>query len=386
MILKRIFSPRAVDNIGRLLSRNAPLTQAKIASQFSTENVDLDDPTISKAMKAYLTRANEHEKFMKKEIQEYQIGKRHLANMMGEDPETFTQEDVDNAITYLFPSGLFEKKARPMMKPPEQIFPQRKAAEFDKTGRPFHFLFYTSRPNFYHMLYEIVEHIEQLNKFEDIMLKKGLQPDPNAVLDKSGSQWIDKTALESLLLETLSDRDYEQFLNAIEALCKLPYASNVKDFIFKYLRPLMNTSKTIEAPKPNYDQDGRAYVTVYECARKHARGTVTIRSPGTGKISINNKDITYFEDTQSREQVLFPLLFSNMIGKVDIEAEVGGGGFSGQAGAVRWGIAWGLRSFLDEKIVEKMRLAGLLTKDVRTRERQKPGQQGARRKFTWKKR
>lgn len=55
----------------------------------------MDDPTISKAMKAYLTRANEHEKFMKKEIQEYQIGKRHLANMMGEDPETFTQEDVD---------------------------------------------------------------------------------------------------------------------------------------------------------------------------------------------------------------------------------------------------------------------------------------------------
>lgn len=50
---------------------------------------------VSKAMKAYLERANEHDEFMKSEQLEYQIGKRHLANMMGADPETFTQEDVD---------------------------------------------------------------------------------------------------------------------------------------------------------------------------------------------------------------------------------------------------------------------------------------------------
>lgn len=46
-------------------------------------------------MKAYLERAEEHEEFMKQKTYEYKIGKRHLANMMGEDPETFTQEDVD---------------------------------------------------------------------------------------------------------------------------------------------------------------------------------------------------------------------------------------------------------------------------------------------------
>lgn len=53
---------------------------------------------ISKAMKAYLERAQEHDKFMKAQTLEYQIGKRHLANMMGEDPETFTQEDVDVSV------------------------------------------------------------------------------------------------------------------------------------------------------------------------------------------------------------------------------------------------------------------------------------------------
>lgn len=54
--------------------------------------------TISKAMKAYLERAKEHEEFMKTQRHEYQLGKRHLANMMGEDPETFTQEDVDVSL------------------------------------------------------------------------------------------------------------------------------------------------------------------------------------------------------------------------------------------------------------------------------------------------
>ncbi|KAJ3635381.1 hypothetical protein MTP99_008294 [Tenebrio molitor] len=72
--------------------------------------------------------------------------------------------------------------------------------------------------------------------------------------------------------------------------------------------------------------------------------------------------------------------------KVDVEAFVEGGGPSGQAGAIRWGIAWGLRSFVSQDTIEKMRLAGLLTRDYRTKERKKPGQEKARKKFTWKKR
>ena len=75
-----------------------------------------------------------------------------------------------------------------------------------------------------------------------------------------------------------------------------------------------------------------------------------------------------------------------MLGKVDVEANVEGGGTSGQAGAIRWGIAMGLRCFVDAETVEKMRLAGLLQRDYRKRERKKPGQEGARRKYTWKRR
>lgn len=53
---------------------------------------------------------------------------------------------------------------------------------------------------------------------------------------------------------------------------------------------------------------------------------------------------------------MFPLIFTNMLGKVDVEAHVEGGGYSGQAGAIRWGIAMALRSFVSEEVMEKMRI------------------------------
>jgi small subunit ribosomal protein S9 len=93
----------------------------------------------SKAMKAYLERAREHDEFMKVQKHEFEIGKRHLANMMGESPELYDdQKKINEAIQYLFPSALYDKRARPIMRPPDEIYPQRKAAEFDEAGRPYH--------------------------------------------------------------------------------------------------------------------------------------------------------------------------------------------------------------------------------------------------------
>lgn len=384
----------------RLYHRPMPLTSLIEYSSISINSlrglctgsaIEATDPLkpkkeISKAMKSYLERAHEHESFMKVQNEEFQIGKRHLANMMGENIETFTQEDVDNAIAYLFPSGLYEKKARPFMKPPEEVFPARKAAEFNESGKPHHFLFYTGKPNFYKLLYEIVENINEANKFEDSMIRKKNQPDPALKFDMTGNNWVDCDSLSKRMVERVTDKEYENFVSAIERLSKHPYSYKFKDFIMAQTKPLMAQTSAYDLPEMMRDENGRNYVTTYECVRKTARGHVTIYSPGTGKVSINGQDITYFESLQGREQVLFPLLFTNMYDKVDVEGHVENGGTSGQAGAIRWGIAWGLRSFVDKEMIEKMRLAGLLTKDVRTRERKKPGQAGARRKFTWKKR
>lgn len=338
-------------------------------------------------MKAYLERAQEHDNFMKAQTIEFQIGKRHLANIMGADPETFTQEDIDEAIEYLFPSGLFDKKARPMMKSPEEIFPSRKAAEFDETGRPFHNMFYTGKPNFFQLLHNIVDEIRGAQFIEDKMIQRGRLPTETDRLDMTGFAWLSKTELEKMLVETISDLEYNNFLNTMNRLAAQPAAFKCKEFALKYAKPLIDQSKISEIPKPKIDENGKQFITTYECLRKTARADVTIRFPGTGKVSINkDHDITYFEHVQSREQVLFPLIFIDQLGKFDVEANVAGGGFSGQAGAIRWGIATGLRSFVDSEVIEEMRVAGLLTRDYRTRERKKPGQEGARRKYTWKKR
>ncbi|KAM3963273.1 mitochondrial ribosomal protein S9 [Aphomia sociella] len=341
---------------------------------------------ISKAMKAYLERAKEHDEFMKKQQFEFHVGKRHLANMMGEDPETFTQKDVDRAIEYLFPSGIYDPAARPLMKPPEEVFPARKAAEFDEAGRPHHFLFYTGKPNFFKLLYDGAENIQQAYNFQDKVIRKKAVPDPNGELNLGSSVWLTKEQLEQMLVENITDLEYDNFKLLMERLISLPYSYRYKEFIEKYRKPLVAQRFALEIPKPSYDDEGRAFVTTYECLRKKARGDVTIRVPGTGKITINGKDLTYFEDVQPREQVMFPLIFTNMENRVDVECNIEGGGPSGQSGAIRWGIAWGLRSFVEKDMLEKMQVAGLLTRDHRRRERKKPGQPGARKKPTWKRR
>ncbi|KAL5274096.1 MRPS9 family protein [Megaselia abdita] len=366
------------------------LKQMKIT--FSTETVQaaplaVNTQKVSKAMKAYLERAQEHDNFMKAQTIEFQIGKRHLANIMGADPENFTQEDIDEAIEYLFPSGLFDKKARPMMKAPEEIFPSRKAAEFDETGRPFHSMFYTGKPNFFQLLHNIVAEIRKAQYIEDKMIQRGRLPAETDRLDMTGFAWLSKTDLEKILVETISDLEYNNFLNTMNRLAAQPAAFKCREFALQYAKPLIDQSKISEIPKPQFDENGKQFITTYECLRKTARADVTIRFPGTGKVTINkDHDITYFKHVQSREQVLFPMIFINQLGKFDVEANVEGGGVSGQAGAIRWGIAMGLRSFVDSDVIEDMRVAGLLTRDYRRRERKKPGQEGARRKYTWKKR
>jgi len=106
---------------------------------------------------------------------------------------------------------------------------------------------------------------------------------------------------------------------------------------------------------------------------------VTVWGNGTGKFDINGHDLLYFLDFEERKQIMFPLQFTNLINKVDIEAKVTGNGTQAQAGAIRHGISLALRSFVDPKTCEEMRLAGLITKDRRVKERKKIGYAGARR-------
>ncbi|KAG8298518.1 37S ribosomal protein S9, mitochondrial [Homalodisca vitripennis] len=215
----------------------------------------------SKAMRAYLERSQAYNRFMAQEQEEYRTGKRHLANIMGKDAETFTQSDVNEAIEYLFPSGLFVKKTRPFLKPPEEVHPPKKEAEFDETGRPFHFLFYTGKPNFYEYLHKIVTTMKELNIFEDTMIRKQQKPDPALALTIERSHWLPKEQFERKFIEEITIYEYRQLIAALERLASHPFSYRVKDIITDAQVTFTKHLNVDTIPKPELQEDGREFVT-----------------------------------------------------------------------------------------------------------------------------
>ena len=108
--------------------------------------------------------------------------------------------------------------------------------------------------------------------------------------------------------------------------------------------------------------------------------------PGTGKITMNGKDIEdYIPFANLREVVVQPFAATETTGNYDVMVNVNGGGFSGQAGATRHGIARALLT-VDPDFRSALKSAGLLTRDARMKERKKPGLKKARKASQFSKR
>jgi len=119
--------------------------------------------------------------------------------------------------------------------------------------------------------------------------------------------------------------------------------------------------------------------------RKTSVARVWLR-PGSGAIRVNQRPFEdYFPRETLRMIICQPLQLTNTLGQFDATINVGGGGPTGQAGAVRHGIARALLEF-DLQLRQALKRAGLLTRDPRMKERKKYGQPGARSKFQYSKR
>jgi Ribosomal protein S9 len=119
--------------------------------------------------------------------------------------------------------------------------------------------------------------------------------------------------------------------------------------------------------------------------RKTSVARVWLR-PGSGAIRVNQRPFEeYFPRETLRMIICQPLQLTNTLGQFDAMINVGGGGPTGQAGAVRHGIARALLEF-DLQLRQALKRAGLLTRDPRMKERKKYGQPGARSKFQYSKR
>ena len=108
--------------------------------------------------------------------------------------------------------------------------------------------------------------------------------------------------------------------------------------------------------------------------------------PGTGKIEVNGRPFEeYFPTLNLQNTVLQPLQVANLMNTFDIAASTHGGGVVGQAGAMRLALARALLQN-DPELRLPLRAQGLLTRDPRMKERKKPGQPGARKRFQFSKR
>ncbi len=108
--------------------------------------------------------------------------------------------------------------------------------------------------------------------------------------------------------------------------------------------------------------------------------------PGSGQIVVNRVDYEeYFPNASQRQVVTQPLVLTETRQQFDVYANVGGGGFSGQAGAIRLGLSRALQDF-DQELRPTLKKAGFLSRDPRIKERKKYGQPGARKRFQFSKR
>ena len=119
--------------------------------------------------------------------------------------------------------------------------------------------------------------------------------------------------------------------------------------------------------------------------RKTSTARVFLR-PGTGKFNIDERDLEKrFPTASLRIRITEPLVLTESLEKFDIYATTSGGGVSGQAGALRLGIARALVQG-DPELRSILKSAGMLTRDARGKERKKYGLAGARKRFQFSKR
>jgi small subunit ribosomal protein S9 len=129
-----------------------------------------------------------------------------------------------------------------------------------------------------------------------------------------------------------------------------------------------------------------AAVQYYATGRRKTSTARVFLRPGSGAISINSRAFDAFFPTEVlRLRIRTPLVLTETADKFDILATVAGGGVSGQAGAVRLGIARALVKY-NLELRKKLKDEGMLTRDARAKERKKYGMAGARKRFQFSKR
>lgn len=256
--------------------------------------------------------------------------------------------------------------------------------QFDEYGRPISSAFYTGKPKYYNLTYEIWQLMEQLENNENELKFSTIEDRGEEVTeqneDQKLTQWMKQFQLEQSLNEQMNEKLYDTVMFRLKRLSQHERAHELRPFLSRFQVPVYTPGK-----------DDLKEVEIYQGAaramgyRKTAIAEVVVRE-GKGRISVNNKDFCdYFMLRNDREQIMYPLLLTNTMDRFDIETHVIGGGTSGKSGAIRLGISRAVASLCPEHF-DVLNNNKLLIRDHRQKERKKPGRKRARRAFQWVKR
>lgn len=328
------------------------------------------------------------------EIDNYEVSKRWLARMMGADPDNFTQEDIDESIQYLLPSHLWAKDARPTLKHPRDIFYAFiKPDPFDQFNRPKESAYFTRKPKFFDVLFDIGMEQEKLDLPKDSNIVSRTDHGEAEIVATEEDEletlvaapkpmrWVNKLELEQILNEPLIDEDYNLILFRLKKLAKHERANEVNDLLLRYQLP-MHSSETILKAEDICVSENFVRAIGY---RKTSMADVLL-CEGSGVVTVNNKPfIDYFKNRNEREQIMLPLVITDTLNRFDIDANVVEGGPCSQAGAARLALSRAIAAFCPE-LFQALNDAQLLIHDRRRKERKKPGLKKARKGPTYKRR
>lgn len=146
------------------------------------------------------------------------------------------------------------------------------------------------------------------------------------------------------------------------------------------------TPQTAPAPQASQPAEAQKPSVIWATGRRKTAVARVRLMPGSGRVVVNGRAFeNYFPIEALRVEALRPLTLTANTDKFDVYVNVKGGGVSGQAQAIRHGIARALLQ-VDPALRPTLRSAGLLTRDPRVKERKKYGQPGARKRFQYSKR
>ncbi|CAO3674607.1 unnamed protein product [Umbelopsis ramanniana] len=168
-------------------------------------------------------------------------------------------------------------------------------------------------------------------------------------------------------------------LNMLASLPK-PLPAQVETELSKYTR--FDSAQQMQVKRKELDDMGRSFAV----GRRKESSARCYVVEGDGKIMVNGQELgAYFNRLVDREEVTWPFECTSTLGKFNAWIVVEGGGSTGQAQAIKLGLGKALLVH-DPELKPTLRKAGCVTRDPRVVERKKPGQKGARAKYTWVKR